>query len=119
MTWIPLRRVVQRDEIARTKRVTQERSARQSKVDCRKRCIVLALAHMDLSERPERAGARHPWEKARFRFFHDVLEHARLPANAPRVLDAGAGDAWFSSELLASLGASATITCWDAEYSDG
>jgi 2-polyprenyl-3-methyl-5-hydroxy-6-metoxy-1,4-benzoquinol methylase len=73
---------------------------------------------MDLSERPKQAGARHPWEKARFRFFHDVLGHARLPSNAPRVLDAGAGDAWFSSQLLEGLGASARITCWDAEYSD-
>jgi len=75
---------------------------------------------MDLSERPERAGARHPWEKARFRFFHEVLEHAHLPANGPRVLDVGAGDAWFSSQLLREhLGPSAQITCLDAEYSDG
>jgi hypothetical protein len=73
---------------------------------------------MDLSERPEHAGARHPWEKARFRFFQDVLSHAHLPSNAPRVLDAGAGDAWFSSQLLESLGTSAQITCWDAEYTD-
>jgi 2-polyprenyl-3-methyl-5-hydroxy-6-metoxy-1,4-benzoquinol methylase len=34
------------------------------------------------------------------------------------VLDAGAGDAWFSSQLLDGLGPSAQITCWDAEYSD-
>jgi len=73
---------------------------------------------MDLSERPEHAGARHPWEKARFRFFHDVLGHADLPANGPRVLDVGAGDAWFSSQLLVHLGPSAQITCLDAEYSD-
>ena len=73
---------------------------------------------MDLSERPEHAGARHPWEKARFRFFDDVLGHAHLPANGPRVLDVGAGDAWFSSQLLVHLGPSAQITCLDAEYSD-
>jgi hypothetical protein len=76
---------------------------------------------MDLSERPEHAGARHPWEKARFRFFHDVLGHSRhspLSADAPRVLDAGAGDGWFSSQLLVHIGPSARITCWDAEYTD-
>lgn len=73
---------------------------------------------MDLSERPDRAFARHPWEKARFRFFHDVLASVSWPANGPRVLDVGAGDAWFSSQLLGGLGNSARITCWDAEYND-
>lgn len=73
---------------------------------------------MDLSERPEHVGARHPWEKARFRFFRDVLEHARWSSNSLRVLDAGAGDAWFSTQLLEKLGNTTQITCWDAEYSD-
>ncbi len=73
---------------------------------------------MDLSERPERAGARHPWEKARFRFFRDVLEHAQISTNITRVLDAGAGDAWFSTQLVEHFGHSTTITCWDAEYTD-
>jgi SAM-dependent methyltransferase len=73
---------------------------------------------MDLSERPERAFSRHPWEKARFRFFHDVLSSVSWPTDGPRVLDAGAGDGWFSSQLLESLGDSAQITCWDAEYTD-
>lgn len=73
---------------------------------------------MDLSERPDRAFARHPWEKARFRFFHDVLASVSWPHQNPRILDVGAGDAWFSSQLLAGLNNSAQITCWDAEYTD-
>ncbi|HRI67158.1 MAG TPA: methyltransferase domain-containing protein [Polyangium sp.] len=73
---------------------------------------------MDLSERPDHVGARHPWEKSRFRFFRDVLEHAHWSSSALRVLDAGAGDAWFSTQLLESMPDITRITCWDAEYSD-
>ena len=72
---------------------------------------------MDLSERPQDASQlerRHPWEVARFRFFQQVLLDGQLEPR--RVLDAGAGDAWFAQQLLSYLSADATVTCWDAHY---
>ncbi len=72
---------------------------------------------MDLSERPQQDSGpeqRHPWERSRFRFFENVVvEGGRLPT---RVLDAGAGDGWFSQQLLRVLPAAARVTCWDAFY---
>lgn len=71
---------------------------------------------MDLSERSEEGGRRHPWERVRFDFFSDLVRHQ---AGAPRaVLDVGAGDAWFASRLLETLPAESRITCWDSGYSD-
>jgi hypothetical protein len=72
---------------------------------------------MDLLERPAQASRRHPWEVSRFRFFQRVLRDANQLQTPSRVLDAGAGDAWFSRSLLASLPSDAQVTCWDAGYS--
>lgn len=69
---------------------------------------------MDLSERPSGDFQRHPWETARARFFLRVLRDRGEETRT--VLDVGAGDAWFSQQLLAQLPASSKITCWDAEY---
>ena len=60
--------------------------------------------------------ARHPWEVARWRFLHAVLQrHGMLP-HTRAVLDGGAGDAWFASQLLTRLPGGATVHCWDQEY---
>lgn len=71
---------------------------------------------MDLRETGDQP--RHPWEMARRDFFLAVLGRHKLLGQSLRVLDGGAGDAWFASNLLAHLGSEATVTCWDAEYSD-
>lgn len=72
---------------------------------------------MDLSERAAPGAARHPWERARFRLFVDLLTQAGVWPGATRVLDAGSGDAWFAEQLLASgCGRGLTVTCWDTGY---
>ena len=71
---------------------------------------------MDLREAPQHQFRRHPWEVARLRFFRRVLEHHGLPRQADRIVDVGAGDAWFSRQLLQFLPAEASITCWDSGY---
>jgi SAM-dependent methyltransferase len=71
---------------------------------------------MDLSERRDGTG-RHPWEVARARFYRRLLaDHVDLDA-VRRVLDVGAGDGWFATQLGSQLPASATVTCWDTNYS--
>ena len=71
---------------------------------------------MDLSERPAEAFRRHPWEVARFGFFRALLGDAGLDRRPVRVLDAGAGDGWFATRLLADMPAGTAVTCWDASY---
>jgi SAM-dependent methyltransferase len=70
---------------------------------------------MDLREIPTMPGRRHPWELARFRFFHDVLRDSGCLAGATTILDAGAGDAWFSCQLLERCHAQRAVL-WDAGY---
>lgn len=65
---------------------------------------------MDLREATHE-GPRHPWETARFDAFRRVLAD-RLPAQGT-LLDIGAGDAWFSTELALCSGARLDITCCD------
>lgn len=60
--------------------------------------------------------ARHPWEVARWRFFHAVLQRHGVLAHTRAVLDGGAGDAWFATQLLQHLPSDATVNCWDLEY---
>lgn len=60
--------------------------------------------------------ARHPWEIARWEFFGAVLQRHGLLSHTRAVLDGGAGDAWFSSQLLQRLAGDAQIHCWDSEY---
>ena len=76
---------------------------------------------MDLSERSETAASRHPWELARTRFLLDVLLDHRVLASEGgrrlRVLDAGAGDAYFAGELTLRF-PDIDVTLWDAHYRD-
>ena len=71
---------------------------------------------MDLRETPIEDFFRHPWEAARFRFFLDILIRYAFPSYPKRILDVGAGDAWFSLNLLESFPSDVTITCWDNSY---
>jgi SAM-dependent methyltransferase len=71
---------------------------------------------MDLREMPQGAFARHPWEVARLRFFARLIRHSNIRAS--RVLDGGAGDGWFSQELVAHLPGDASVTCFDTGYTD-
>ncbi len=65
---------------------------------------------------PARPFVRHPWERARGAFFVDLLVRRLAPRRARTVLDVGAGDGWFSRQLLARLATAATVTCWDVGY---
>lgn len=71
---------------------------------------------MDLSEVSDETSPRHPWELSRFRFFADQLKRSGALRGAKEVLDAGAGDAWFSRMLLLEAEATTHFTCWDAAY---
>jgi hypothetical protein len=62
------------------------------------------------------SGERHPWERARYAFFRDLLRRHRLPRPGTRVLDVGAGDAWLAGRLAAETGVD--VTCWDTAYGD-
>jgi SAM-dependent methyltransferase len=74
---------------------------------------------VDLRETPRGDFARHPWEAARASFFRRLVVSALPPGNTPlRVLDVGAGDAWFAGELLPTLPAGSRVTCWDTGYAD-
>lgn len=72
---------------------------------------------MDLRERREQIGFRHPWETVRARFFgnHIVKSAGNLPVN---ILDLGSGDCWFAEQLLHRLPLGSTITCCDINFSD-
>jgi Methyltransferase domain len=71
---------------------------------------------MDLTERGD-GTLRHPWEVQRFEAYRRVLaDHGALGAR--RVLDVGAGDAWFGDRLAEHLPADAEIVCWDINYDD-
>jgi len=61
---------------------------------------------------------RHPWEQARSRFFLDVLREAGALDRGGRVLDVGAGDAWFAQQLKPVLPVESDIACWDRFYRD-
>jgi SAM-dependent methyltransferase len=69
---------------------------------------------MDLREIPQGDWARHPWEVSRLQFFARILEGV---VGAHRVLDAGAGDGWFSANARNALPAGAEVICWDSQYS--
>src|SRR5262249_23693342 len=45
------------------------------------------------------------------------LADAGLLACPARILDAGAGDAWFATQLLQAMPVGTEMTCWDAGYS--
>jgi len=71
---------------------------------------------MDLIERPEDVGRRHPWEVARAGFFLGLIERLGLAAMTDSWLDVGAGDAWFAQQLRAVLVPATRLVCWDVHY---
>jgi hypothetical protein len=71
---------------------------------------------MDLVEWPPKGNERHPWEKARFRFFSRIFQDAGLDRRPISILDVGAGDGWFSRELLKGTHPETIIICWDINY---
>ncbi len=71
---------------------------------------------MDLLERSHNTRQRHPWERARFRFFKDLLAEAGVENDVVDALDIGAGDAWFAAQFAASLRPESTIACFDPGY---
>ncbi len=72
---------------------------------------------MDLTEVTNTPPRRHPWEEARFAFFFRVLRDARLLRPGARVLDVGAGDAWFA-QSLASRAPLEEVVCLDTGYAE-
>ncbi|MBS2031442.1 MAG: methyltransferase domain-containing protein [Deltaproteobacteria bacterium] len=71
---------------------------------------------MDLVEIPSGQFARHPWESSRRDFFARLLVDNLAMGEIGSVLDAGAGDGWFLSELAPVLRSSVELTCWDLNY---
>jgi hypothetical protein len=71
---------------------------------------------LDLRERGGASG-RHPWELARARFVLETLADSGALRGTPRILDAGAGDA-FVAGLLAEQASGARVVAWDAHFSD-
>lgn len=71
---------------------------------------------MDLKESPLEGARRHPWERTRSRFFVDRI--AELLERGGRVLDLGAGDAFFADELARRC-PRAEISCCDLGYDAG
>jgi Methyltransferase domain len=73
---------------------------------------------MDLLERDGDVVSRHPWELARSKFFVRLVRRFAPASRDVRLLDVGAGDAWFSAQLVDTLPAGSRITCWDVNYSE-
>jgi SAM-dependent methyltransferase len=71
---------------------------------------------MDLSEVPNAAFVRHPWELSRWSFFVRVLGAQGIFGRPARVLDVGAGDAWFLTQLIKALPDGSTGVGWDTGY---
>jgi trans-aconitate methyltransferase len=70
---------------------------------------------MDLRERTQHA-FRHPWETVRADFFQRLVR-----VHAPRastVIDVGAGDSWFATELHRTTLPTSSISCWDISYNE-
>jgi len=71
---------------------------------------------MDLIEIPSDTFERHPWEISRFNFFKDLLLKFLNINEIKKILDVGAGDTWFSTQLLGYISSDAKIVCWDKGY---
>lgn len=75
---------------------------------------------MDLRELPVSQFIRHPWEKARLRFFRHVLAKNIKEANkALRILDVGSGDGFFSQGIFPLMPDGTQLVCWDMAYDQG
>jgi len=75
---------------------------------------------VDLLERPGDEAPRHPWERARARFFGDLLARYGRASGAGGMgplLDVGAGDGWFAT-TMATRFPGLEVTCWDPGYDD-
>jgi SAM-dependent methyltransferase len=73
---------------------------------------------MDLRELPTDDVSRHPWERARARFFCRVVKEHAPHAGPLRVLDVGAGDGFVGAALIRALPEGSSITCFDPHYTD-
>lgn len=72
---------------------------------------------MDLNERPDDAGfLRHPWEVVRAEFFTRVLGEI-IGSRPTALLDVGAGDGWFASQLVERY-PTLSVTCFDPGYGE-
>jgi SAM-dependent methyltransferase len=74
---------------------------------------------MDLAEVPNAAFRRHPWELSRWSFFVRVLDARGIFRRPARVLDVGAGDAWFLTQFIKALPRGSTGVGWDIGYEAG
>jgi trans-aconitate methyltransferase len=70
---------------------------------------------MDLLDAVLPDDQRHPWEKARYVFFRDLVASHGVLAGGANVFDIGAGDGWFARRLSESY-PTASFTCWDVNY---
>jgi hypothetical protein len=73
---------------------------------------------MDLSERRGASPRRHPWEKARAKFFRRVMQQTRTSSQSLAVLDVGAGDGYLATALFSDLPPGSRLVCVDSNYSD-
>lgn len=73
---------------------------------------------MDLREVPDQPFQRHPWEVARWRFFFRVMQEGGALDHPGRVLDVGAGDAFFAKSLIDAAPVELGVTCWDSAYDE-
>jgi len=71
---------------------------------------------MDLRELPTDDVRRHPWERARARFFCGVVRQHAPPGRSLRVLDIGAGDGFVGAALQRVLPEGSDVTCYDPHY---
>lgn len=71
---------------------------------------------MDLRELPTDDVRRHPWERARARFFCGVVRQHAARGRSLRVLDIGAGDGFVGAALMRSLPEGSHVTCYDPHY---
>jgi hypothetical protein len=71
---------------------------------------------MDLLERKSCLISRHPWERARSKFFNRLIQKLSPTNSAVEYLDVGSGDAWFAAQLIDTLPSRSHITCWDINY---
>lgn len=74
---------------------------------------------MDLKERQDFRGVRHPWEVVRAQFFLSLLDRFSALASRGDWLDIGAGDAWIGGQLSSRLPACSRVVCWDSHYGHG
>jgi hypothetical protein len=73
---------------------------------------------VDLSELPSgNLLRRHPWELARFEFFERLLADHALPSAGEGLLDVGAGDGWFTQQLVAKRPCRRVFS-WDAYFTE-